>query len=191
MAKKRQTPEGLSLSSGLFCRERQQRNVSGTFDGNGQLTLMFCTGTGNPARQDLAPFGDELAQLGCIFIIDFLDFVDAEGADFSSGSPISSFTLHHSYSLSSLLEWDLFVKTYFRAKAPHGIGGAALRGMILGRRILLACGRIAGAFPFDEFHTVRNDFRHIMLVPVFAIVAADLQSSFHQSPLALGQTVPT
>ena len=166
---------------------------------------MFCTGAGNPARQDLAPFGDELPQLGGIFIIDFLDFVDAEGADFSSGSPISSFTLHHSYSgspissftlhhsysLSSLLEWDLFVKTYFRAKATHGTGGAALRGLILGWRILLACGRIAGALPLDEFHTVRNDFRHVMLVPVLAIVAADLQTPFHQSSLTLGQTVPT
>ena len=180
------------MSSSLFSRKRQQCNVSGTFDGNGQLTLMFCAGAGNPTRQDLTPFGDELPQFGGVFIIDFLDFVDAEGANFSSGSPISSFTFHHGVLLSSLLEWDFFVKTYFRAEAPHGVGIPTLGVVVLGRRILLAGSRIAAiALPFDEFDPVSDDFRHVMLVPVFSIVAADLQTTFHQSSLPFGQTVPT
>ena len=50
---------------------------------------MLCAGTGNAARQDLATFGDELAQFCDILVVDFFDFINAEGADLSSRSSVS------------------------------------------------------------------------------------------------------
>ena len=54
---------------------------------------MLCAGTGNAARQDLATFGDELAQFCDILVVDFFDFINAEGADISSRSTDTADTL--------------------------------------------------------------------------------------------------
>ena len=54
---------------------------------------MLCAGTGNAARQDLATFGDELVQFCDILVVDFFDFINAEGSDLSSRSSVSAVTL--------------------------------------------------------------------------------------------------
>ena len=51
-----------------------------SLDGNGQLTLMSCAGTGNSSGKDLSALRDVLAQLCCILVINRIIF-SAEYAD--------------------------------------------------------------------------------------------------------------
>ena len=53
-----------------------------TFDSNGQLTLMACTGTGDSARNNFRSLRQISSQLRHIFIIDLFNFVDTELANF-------------------------------------------------------------------------------------------------------------
>jgi len=61
-------------------------NVAGTLDSNGQLTLMLCTCTGDTAGQDLRSLGNELLQTNGILVIDFIDLICTESADFLSSA---------------------------------------------------------------------------------------------------------
>jgi hypothetical protein len=54
----------------VACRKGQQRNIARTLDCFGQLSLVIRTGPGNPARGNLAPFGDEVPQGTDILVVD-------------------------------------------------------------------------------------------------------------------------
>ena len=64
----------------LFSHVGQQRDLTSTLDGGGQVTLVSGTGTGGTAGQDLATLGQVTAQLGSILLIDSSHLVNAEGA---------------------------------------------------------------------------------------------------------------
>ena len=62
---------------------RQQCDLTGTLHGQGQFPLVFGTVAGNPPGDDLAAFGNEIAQCFGIFVI-YLQFtVYTEPADFA------------------------------------------------------------------------------------------------------------
>ena len=62
----------------------QQSQVAGTLDGDGQLALMLRAGAGHATGDNLRTLRDESSQAGDILIIDILNAVNAEGADFLS-----------------------------------------------------------------------------------------------------------
>ena len=68
----------------LFVRvaERQQSQETRLLDRSGQLSLIFRTGTGDTARNDLAGFGDVLAQQIQVFVVDYDCIFTAEAAAF-------------------------------------------------------------------------------------------------------------
>jgi hypothetical protein len=49
------------IIAGLLGAKWQQGYISGPLDSDGELPLMLGAVTGNPARQNLAPFGDKLS----------------------------------------------------------------------------------------------------------------------------------
>jgi hypothetical protein len=74
-------------------REGQQRNIARALDGFRQLALMIGTGTGDPARCDLAPLGNEIAQGTDIFVINRRFLVGTETANFATAkTPAGSAT---------------------------------------------------------------------------------------------------
>ena len=62
--------------------KRQQRDIARLFDGGGKPPLVRCADAGQPPRHDLAAFGDELAEQPRVFVVDGVNFLDAEFADF-------------------------------------------------------------------------------------------------------------
>lgn len=70
------------LFSFLFSSERQERNVSCTFDCYSQLTLMFRTVTGDTARQNFTTFRNVTAKFRYVFIVDCFYFINTEAANF-------------------------------------------------------------------------------------------------------------
>lgn len=58
--------------------------MTGTLDGDRQLTLMTGTGAGHTAGQDLGALGNEAAQSGNILVINGFHLVNAEAADLSA-----------------------------------------------------------------------------------------------------------
>lgn len=70
------------LFSFLFCSERQECDVSCTFDSNSKLTLMFRTVTGDTARQNFTTFRNVTAKFRYVFIIDCFYFINTEAANF-------------------------------------------------------------------------------------------------------------
>jgi len=63
---------------------RQESDLTGSLDGNGDLTLMLCAAAGDAAGQDLASLADELSQAGNILIVKLFDLVGAEQTNFLS-----------------------------------------------------------------------------------------------------------
>lgn len=61
---------------------------------------MLGTGSGNSSRKDLASLSDKLSQLGNIFIIDVIYFIDTELADLTSGASGTEASLEVASSLS-------------------------------------------------------------------------------------------
>ena len=70
----------LQVRSELLLDVRKDCKVTCSLDGNGQLTLMSCAGTGNSSGKDLSALRDVLAQLCCILVINRIIF-SAEYAD--------------------------------------------------------------------------------------------------------------
>jgi predicted GTPase len=60
---------------------RDQGQEAGTLDGGVELTLVDRSGAGQAGRDDLAVFGDEVAQGVDVLVVDFLDAGDGEAAD--------------------------------------------------------------------------------------------------------------
>src|SRR5689334_16907196 len=68
---------------------RQQRQLTRALHRAGDLVLMTPAGAGDPARADLAPVGDELAQGGDVLVVDELDLVAAVLAGLASPTAAS------------------------------------------------------------------------------------------------------
>ncbi len=58
--------------------------MTSTLNSDCQFTLMMCAGAGNAAGKNLRAFGNEATKLCYVFIIDDINFIDAEAADFSA-----------------------------------------------------------------------------------------------------------
>ena len=65
-------------------RERKQGDVAGPLDRFGYLALVLGAVAGNPARNDLAAFGNKVAQAPGVFIVN-LGLVDAKTATLATG----------------------------------------------------------------------------------------------------------
>lgn len=71
-------------STERFTGEGHDRKMSTALDSRIKFTLMFSTVTGDATRDDLAPVGHETAHNAIILMINIVDLVLAEAADFSS-----------------------------------------------------------------------------------------------------------
>jgi hypothetical protein len=67
-----------SQRAGGAARKRQQGDVAGALDGHAEPALMARADSGHAARQDLAPFLDELRKNVRAFVIDEIHLLDAE-----------------------------------------------------------------------------------------------------------------
>ena len=63
---------------------RQQGQVASAFDSASQLTLIFCTSTGDTAWDNLTAFGDVVFQRSDIFIVDLLNAFLGETAELAT-----------------------------------------------------------------------------------------------------------
>jgi hypothetical protein len=63
---------------------RKHGHRTGALDGVGQLALVPGATSGDPARNDLAALGDEAAEATHVFVVDEVDLVRAELANFSA-----------------------------------------------------------------------------------------------------------
>jgi len=68
----------------VACRKGQQRNITSELDCFSQFSLMIRTGTGNPARGNLATLGDEVTQRTDILVIDRGLLVSTETANLAT-----------------------------------------------------------------------------------------------------------
>lgn len=76
---------------------RKQGHGSGTLDGNCKCALMLCAVAGDTTRQNLAALGHILSQAIAVLVIDVIDFIHAELADFLAGTS-GMFSSWHIYS---------------------------------------------------------------------------------------------
>src|SRR5437879_3723441 len=83
---------GLQSKIGLSCCKRQQSNIAGPLDGRSQAALMGSTHAGQAARHDLAALCHELLQHADVLVIDVVDFLDTELADFLPAEELPSST---------------------------------------------------------------------------------------------------
>ena len=60
---------------------RQQRQLTGALNRDGELSLMSGAGAGDSAGQNLSSFRDEATELLSIFVIDELRLLDTESAN--------------------------------------------------------------------------------------------------------------
>jgi hypothetical protein len=79
--------------------ERDQRNVSRSFDRPPEHSLVLRAGSGLTPRLDLAPVGDIATQPANILVVDHLDAIHAEVADLSAREVARSATAEASPSL--------------------------------------------------------------------------------------------
>src|SRR4051812_40335432 len=68
-------------SDAVLVGVRQHGQEAGTLDGGVELTLVDRAGAGQAGRDDLAVFGDEVAQGVDVLVVDFLDAGDGEAAE--------------------------------------------------------------------------------------------------------------
>jgi len=68
---------------GMLVGKGQQRDVARTLDRDGQSSLVFGTGSCLAAAFDLAAISQESAKHVCLLIVDVVDLIDAEHADFA------------------------------------------------------------------------------------------------------------
>ena len=99
----------------LVAYVRQQCNVSCSLNCRGQFTLVICTSTGYPSRQDLCTICHALLQLCDILVVDLFNTIYAEHANLFPWSFIISRCSFHDGCSSNLhncifLMWYLFRK---------------------------------------------------------------------------------
>lgn len=85
----------------LLCSERQQRNVARALDSDRHLALMLGAVSGNTARKNLPTLRNEPAQLACIFVVDVIHLVHAEGANLFARAAASVTSDHDSFLLQN------------------------------------------------------------------------------------------
>jgi hypothetical protein len=61
----------------------QNRNIPCPLNGNGYFSLVFGTISGDPSRDDLSSFCNEITKDPCILIVDLQFFIGAESTDLS------------------------------------------------------------------------------------------------------------
>src|SRR6266545_6078973 len=85
-------------------RVREKRDGAGALQRVRQRPLVLGARAGDPARQDLAPLGQEPAEAADLLVVDVLDALDAEGADLAAGAlgPAGVSSIGH-WSAGSLL----------------------------------------------------------------------------------------
>ena len=88
---------------------RKKRDVAGALDGYLELSLVSCTSACNSSRENLCSLGDALSESYGILVIDVIDTVGAEHADFLSS--LSELTLLHGSSLQSFSHFCKFSRT--------------------------------------------------------------------------------
>lgn len=151
------------LINSLFASERHQSYATSAFDCSGQLTLMFSAGAGNTTGQNFAAFGNITAQFSNILVIDFFNFINAEAANFSSGSS-TSFAFHFITSLK--LEWNLLIKGNRRTEAAFKICRFTSVSRCTATRKITST--------FNELKAIGNNFGYPTFRAIFCIIATDL-----------------
>ena len=68
----------------LFSDIGEKSDLSCPLDSYSELALMLCAGSGDPSGQYLSALADELPEAGSILVVDILDLVSTESADFLS-----------------------------------------------------------------------------------------------------------
>ncbi len=68
----------------LFSCVRQQRHLTGPFDGTSQLALVLGRRSSYPPWQNFAPFADKLLQQFDIFIVDVVNVVHGKVTHFTA-----------------------------------------------------------------------------------------------------------
>ncbi len=66
--------------------EGQESCMTSALDSGLKLSLVLSAGAGNTAGKDLAALADELAEAGCILVIDVADIFFAEDANLSAAT---------------------------------------------------------------------------------------------------------
>jgi hypothetical protein len=76
----------MTFMPGVLVRRhvRQQGHRARALDGVGQLALVPRAAAGDTARDDLAALGDEAAEAPHVFVVDEIDLVRAELANFAA-----------------------------------------------------------------------------------------------------------
>lgn len=92
-------PDLKSVDFRLVSHVGQQCDLTCALDGDGQLTLMLCAGTGGTTGQNLAALGNVAAQLGSVLIVNLLDLVHAEGTDLSALTSARTSIISHNRNL--------------------------------------------------------------------------------------------
>ncbi len=77
---------GAALGAEVLGRVRQQRDVAGALERDGQLALVPGAGAGLAARLDLGALGQVAAQAVDLLVVDLDGLVGAEGADLAAAS---------------------------------------------------------------------------------------------------------
>jgi len=88
-------------------RVRQQGYRAGALDGVRELALMARAAARDPARNDLAALGHQAAQTAYVLVVDEIDLVSAELADFPPAEPaaLDGFLNRGNRSALHLGEW--------------------------------------------------------------------------------------
>src|SRR5699024_5753767 len=88
----------------LVVDKGDQGDDPGALDSDGQLALMPGAGAGNPSGDDLRSFRQDLAAVFADgLVIDVLDLINTESADFSAGLSAAVVSFHGSRLLSTEL----------------------------------------------------------------------------------------
>src|SRR5713101_7414034 len=82
-----------SIVNPLLRHVRNQRDLTRALDGRLQFSLMHGARAGNPARQNLAALGNERPDDLHVFVIDVVDLVRAELADFAASEQRAALAL--------------------------------------------------------------------------------------------------
>ncbi len=70
----------------LVCYVGEKSYLSCALDSCVELSLMLCASSGNSSGKDLSTLADELSELCGILVVDKVNFINAENADFLSSA---------------------------------------------------------------------------------------------------------
>src|SRR5215469_5855047 len=151
-------------------REWQQGDRAGPLQRGGQRPLVLGAGARDPARQDLAPLGEEPPQPADLLVVDVVDALDTEGADLAAGSPAGP-------PLPSIGHRGHVLLGKSRSERDVvGVHVADARAGIVRRRRRLVGGRPLACAPcLEELHVVGDDLGRAPLLAILAFPGPRLQ----------------